>query len=237
MRRLRSLVVLWTILLGMTWAEANTSRFHLIGLSEDGKFVACEVYGFEEATGNPYVAITLINTEKNSYAAPTVLVRGEQEVAGRDMVADVRRSAAKQAAAVLQSLHIKPGYTGIGVDPSSHSDTTRSLLTARLAKNLPERQVDLTLRPLAMKAEQKICESDTKGLELMMSTKGDKGNATTTVLQKDTKIPVSRGCPVSYRIDDVVFSEHGHIIVVLSYMDAVPGGPNLEYLVVTGRVK
>lgn len=225
------------ILLSSTTAHANVGRFHLIGLSEDGKFMAFEVYRVEEATGHPHALITLVNTEKNSYAAPPIVVQGNEAVPGKNTVAAIRRSALQQAASVLQSFHIKPGYTGISARPASHSRTAYRLSTFGLAKGLPGRHVELTLREVPMKAEQSICENNTKGLELSLSTKDVKGETSKTVLQRDAKIAQSRGCPVSYTIADVVFSEHGHVIVVLSYENGVPGGPHLEYMVVTGQVK
>lgn len=239
MRTLWRFTLLWSLLLGVTMAHAQTARFHLLGLSADGQFLAFEVYGIIDATNHPLSEIYFVNTEKNSYAAPMIAVRGDRDEPDKNMVAEVRRSTLQQAMPVLQSLNITPGDTGISDAPFRRTNTELSLVTFGLAKGLPERKIELTLREIPMQAEWKTCKQGTKGIALSLSAQNAKGDTTKTVLQNDTKVPESRLCPVSYQIEDAVFSEHGHIIVVLSYRNAFPNliGHTLDYMVVTGQIK
>lgn len=232
------LVILGTLLLSVSLAQAQTARFHLLGLSDDGKAMAFEVYGVMDTTRHPLTVITLVDTEKNRYAAPQVVVRGDRDEPGENKVAEVRRNALQHATPVLQSLHITPGNTGISV-LARPSGTTLKLTTFGLAEGLPERTLALTLRTIPLRAEWKTCTQGAKGIELTLRAQTPQGGTTTTVLQRDDKVPESRVCPVSYRLEDVTFSEHGHIIVVLSYMNAYPSlsGHTLNYMVVTGKLQ
>jgi hypothetical protein len=71
--------------------------------------------------------------------------------------------------------------------------------------------------------------------KIALALKDNKTDAT-TFLQKDAALPASRGCPISYSMQ-YVYLYKDNVAVFVNYLTTGFEGPDMRYLVVTGKYK
>ncbi|MEO7540159.1 MAG: DUF2259 domain-containing protein [Pyrinomonadaceae bacterium] len=220
-----------------TALAGDYSTLNFIGFSKDGRYLAFEEYGTQDGSGFPYSSYFFIDTAKNAYAAPQVKARIESESASE---ASARSKAALLAAKNLKQFGIVQGNTGQHVVSHIINDLTldETETIVRFAEEIGSAYqkgvYELTVKPLPVK--NKACEPyelDTFMLHLTLANKDDE---TTKVLQKDTVLPESRGCVMSYRIQDVYLYK-GTIAVFLNVFTPGFEGPDMRFITVTGSLK
>lgn len=198
----------------------DTSSYELIGFSKDGKYVAFERYGNYDGTGFPYSEIFIVDVLKNSYVTRPFKMRIEDgTVINADKARDKNR---KLASLKLVACNIVKANTGRKVYEESQKHPTKEIAFdlngAKYSIILKEFETDQTTKS---GYKPKIFE-----LDLVLNNK-------VQILQKDTRLPASRGFPFSYHIDNVYIYDT-KIAVIIVY--AIPGfeEPNYRQIIVTG---
>ncbi|MFM9904920.1 MAG: DUF2259 domain-containing protein [Pyrinomonadaceae bacterium] len=213
-----------------------------IGFSSNGKYLAFEEYGIQDASGYPYSNIYYIDATKNAYAATVTKVLIENE-SGLESTA--RAKAAVLAAKKLKQLGIVKGNTGklllshLMTDQTYDDGSTSS--EGDKVKFFEEvwsmhREGDYELELKAIKIETPECkpyEMDTFRMELKLT---DKVADTSKFLQKDTTLPAGRGCALSYRIQDVYLYK-GVLAVFMGVFTQGFEGPDMRFMAATGKLK
>lgn len=241
------------LLLPVNVFAGDYAALNFIGFSKDGKYLAFEEYGTQDGSGFPYANIYIVDAEKNSYpVAPvrkmfdesSMKVFDESKIPGEDQM---RQKAKTAAAANLRKFRIIPGNTGRLVvarlltdldleklEPNEESNTQTVRFVEERLSNYAGNPFELRLT--TAKANSKRCEDyyqTTLKFELGLKTNGD---ATENILQKDTTLPGSRGCPHDYSIQNVYLYENRIAVFMNVYTQGFEG-PDMRYLVVTGNYR
>lgn len=203
---------------------AERAEFDLIGYSHGGKYFAFEEYGIQDGSGFAYSTIYVLSLENDAWVggSPFHVQAGDETT----QLAEIRSQALRAAMGPLGTYNIStparlialngdgepesdeltldfgvPGYS----DPSSHFGSY-------------ELSFDIFSAPSGENCMDYFGD-EAKGFRLKL----DDG-ATTTVLHEDTRVPTSRGCPVTYRASAVAIPfdaydiDHGVALVsVWSY--------------------
>jgi predicted secreted protein len=240
--RIFALVALSLSVLCSTASAGDFATLNFIGFSKDGRYLAFEEYGTQDGSGFPYANFYVIDVAKNSFAAPAVTVRLEQETATEQMA---RARAKLRAAAALKRIRIVAGNTGTllvsrlltditAYDRKDSADERKINFAEVIGSMYREGDYDLILR--SSNAEVKDCtylDDPPKKLELLLR---DNNADKTLVLQKDASLPSSRGCPTSYEMQRVYVYKN-FIAVFLNTYHMGFEGPDMRYMVVTGKYK
>jgi predicted secreted protein len=218
--------------LGAQMAQAgDRAERRILGFSPDGKVFAFEQYGVEDGSGFPYAEIVAIDTGKDEWL-PGTPIRKRLETDGAK-VEDARKAAADEAKPLLERLRV--GSKGEGLFTSS---PTSKIATQRLdlKQGGSGKLARLVLKERILPTEEcrKYTELPTKGLELSLET----GRAP-IILHQDRTLPESRGCPLSYAINDVVRFPVGpsNVYAILIRMEKHGfEGPDTRFIAVTRRL-
>lgn len=199
---------------------ADASMFAIVGFSDDGAYVAFERYGTHDGSAFPYSEIFFVNTRENSYAAKPVRVCLDDTEASEQ---DARDSVRAVAAVTMTRLGIIAGNTGTELVRAERRDTVCSFSWL---------DSSCTVRVHAIPAGDRTCWRDERAalMQLRMTI-----GSVTVDLQKDTRIPSSRGCPFEYWIAGVV-GYRDRIAVIVSYFTAGYEGPDTRQIIVTGDI-
>jgi len=242
-------VFLCTLFLLLLFAFSNVSAGdystrNIIGFSKDGKFLAFEEYGTHDGSGFPYVRIYFINVEKNSYASAPYKLVIENEKATESTVRNKARIA---TAKKLRELKIIRGNMGKQVISRLMTDLTvkddegdieTAPVELRFAEEIGSmyRRGDYTLKLTPTETPpSKDCDGHGYPiLKLELTLRNNETNET-KILQKDNDIPKSRGCVVLYRVQDVFVYER-NVLVFISVFTPGFEGPDMSYIVVTGKL-
>lgn len=219
------------------------ATLNFIGFSKSGKYLAFEEHGVQDGSGFPYSTFYVVNVETNSYAAGPFRVRLENETASAQQA---RTKAKLAAAASLKKFGIVAGNTGKLVisrlltdlslrklnDPESR---TKKINFAEYVDSMyTEGDYELTLDLIPVKP--KSCEYEEFPVYQIALALRDNRTETTKVLQKDSAVPASRDCPIGYDMQ-YVYLYKDYIAVFINYHNTGFEGPDLRYIVATGKYK
>lgn len=222
------------------------AALNFIGFSKDGKYLAFEEYGTQDGSGFPYSNIYFVDTTKNSYAAPAVKVRLDNEAATESQA---RTRANRNAAANLRKLRIVAGNTGSLVVARLLTDLSveKEPLKFEVGKsqslnftdyrnsNYFENEYNLTLAPSEVK--NTVCNTYTdQPIYKFELTLKDNRKETTKILQRDASLPSARNCPLDYSVQNVYVYDN-KIAVFLNVFTIGFEGPDMRFLVVAGNYK
>lgn len=216
------------------------ATLNVVGFSKDGRYLAFEEYGVQDGSGFPYSNVYFIDVEKNAFAAPSIAVRINKEMAPETVA---RKRAVTLAAKVLTRFRIVKGNIGKLVLSHLMTDLTfegspEKAPTVRFAEQIGSLyrrghyELSLTKKPIKTKGCE-IFEEDPKLLELGIR---DLDADTFKFLQKDTSLPETRGCANDYRIRDVYINK-GFVVVFIGVFTQGFEGPDMRYMAVTGKLK
>lgn len=227
-------------LLTLNCFAGDYATLNVIGFSKNGRYLAFEEYGSQDGSGFPYSNICFIDTAKNVYAAPCIGVIIEKESATES---SARRRSALLARKKLKQLGIVKGNTGKLVVSHQITDLTfeKSENAASVVKFAEEigsmyrrGDLELVLKETPVKVKDcEVYELETNLLELTLVNNEDDTNK---VLQKDAALPASRGCALSYELQDVYLYE-GFIATFVRYFTPGFEGPDMRFMAVTGKLK
>jgi predicted secreted protein len=245
-----SLAALFCVVLGLPSAAraATLANLHFIGFSADGKYLAFENYGIGDGSGYPFSSIYLIDTAKNTLVGKPFEVTIDDETG---LAETARKRVAALARRKMRELRIVAGNTGELL--AARLMTDRAFNDSLINGDAREQKVrfngvkylytfdqyyELTLKAVPIKTA--ACPEDEAfdyhKLELILDhyEGGKKTWMPTLTLQKDEKLPASRGCPVGYDIE-TVYAYKGKLAVFLRVWTPGYEGADINYLAVTGH--
>ena len=227
--------------------------FKFIGFSEDGKYLAFEESGEWDGAGGEYAATYFINVAKNTFAAaPTVyewgsdgekkslrlprLNRYKRSVAANlKQFKIVRGKLGKLVAAHPLGDHSFDKPVSTDYDPSRIVFTTVEYIVNPSDEEYYELKLNRTKSKLKCEEKPGVSDDEAEGIEVTIKPNINHGDLPIQILQQDKIIPAIRGCPSSYRIEQVWYYE-GKIAVFLNYYKRGFEGDDMRYMVVTGTL-
>lgn len=218
------------------------ANVEVLGFSSDGHQFAFEQYGIQDGSGFPYSDIFIIDVATDSWVKPSPFRFTNTEapdLADPATVTANTRHVTHQAAADAGLLQV-PLYQGFtaGHNPVTElsADSHVMTVTPRLIVPPIDDPMELALEEISLPSP--TCASygaDTRGFNLTLTYRGQ-----TRVLNQDTGLPKSRGCPLRYRIDRLItFYPDGQppVFAVLVLMETHGfEGSDGRYLAITGRI-
>lgn len=228
--------VLFAIFAGNAGAGDFAER-EVIGFSPDGRYFAFEEFGVQDGSGYPYSNIYIIDVEADSWVSGTpirILLEGETQELG-----EARDRALEQATAKLDQFAIDSEPQHVASNPATqlNADFNFVLVNPRMVEPPVDKPFAVKLSSYALPPAADYCPDyvDMKGFQLDL-IHGENDEIIT--LQRDERLPQSRGCPLEYQIADIYtyFPESGRpVFAVLVRMWAVGfEGPDGRYLAITG---
>lgn len=209
------------------------AQLNFLGFSKTGKYLAFQQYGIHEGEGTAFAHTYFIEVAENEYAVKPVETTGK---AGDDILR-IRANNLMDAKAKLAELGITGDFMGTQVIARSIHDLEPNAYKARFDLGNPLATKTLT-KAYTLKLEEKpsseecgVVKSKLFTLELL-NEQDKKG----FMLQKDKKLPNSRGCPTAYKIQDIYVFEDKQIVVFLNVLQQGFEGQNLRYIAVTGEL-
>jgi len=202
---------------------AQDTSLNVIGFSVDRTLFAFEEYGIADGSGAPSTTIYVIDTATDNWLANTPVSVGggeedgltienspDPESATNALLQQYRASALAQ----IEPLFAARGglREAITVAANPPTDFTNDAKTARfhpvpyfsaIRQSAQQKMLNLSITETTFPAGENcfgIFET-MKGLTLTLT---DERDGATKTLSADTRVPASRGCPQSYRIEKVV---------------------------------
>jgi predicted secreted protein len=208
----------------------------IIGFSPDGRHFAFEEYGVQDGSGFPYSSIYVIDVEGDRWVPGTpvrVTLEGEMQE-----LEEARDRARDQANAKLDELDIvaRPLHAASNPATQLNADFNFVLIRPRLAEPPIDKPIAFKLSSYPLPGKDYCPDfAPTKGFQLDLIHGEDDETVT---LQRDERIPSSRGCAFDYQIADIYtyYPEGGPpVFAVLVRMWMVGfEGPDGRYLAITG---
>ncbi len=195
-------------------AEAgDLARPEVIGFSRDGRYVAYEDYGMQDASGFTYSTIYVIDVAANDWVSGTP-IRVELDIESLpnpelivDGVTRARDQAMGQAQAALNQYGIVAGETGtlLVYRPLSDLDAADHLANFSIMGGYsPYGGNSQSLILSEQVVTGHACDRYDLGPVSMMSLQLSMPNQGRTItMQQDSRLPDSRGCVTGYRIHSV----------------------------------
>jgi predicted secreted protein len=206
----------------------------VIGFSKDGRWLAFESFGIADGSGFPYSTLQMVDVDRNVMIGHPVEETGKEG----EMLDVVQRRAQKRAAPELQKRGIKSGNSGelLYSDPALSSERLETLSSPddlkKIPLEVPLKDFLLTLQEHATDASKECTDRDAPSVQSFDLIWTDTASGARRILQHDTHVPSSRGCPLTYRIRQV--HRYGHrLAVFIVYLTPGFEGPNVRNLVVT----
>ncbi len=213
-----------------------------LGFSADGERFAFEQYGVHDGGPSPYAEIHVLDVAENRYLAAPLrrTIESSAGVSPESALASLRREVRVAAAPLLQQAGIVDGETGRHLIHHPATDLGADAHEVRFAVAPP-----VYGRPAPDEYRLRLVEQVVDAPDpcvdwqpVMIFTLSLRGGeqAQDLVLQKDRRLPSSRGCASRYRVRDVWLYGGRALVVVVSY--AVPGfeGRSVRHLAVTGML-
>ena len=236
---IKGMLILLILLLGfdafasdLSPARGDEASYSIIGFSEDGRYLAYQTGGMYEGGPVYWSKIFFIDVHHNTWAAPPVSFTGDGEPTTWQAVVDTVRSRADSTLEVLQIVEGNLGrqyvhhmFSDTGVDPHNAQFFTGAKLTGGYFE-----EYELTLD----EKEDGACDDfgPRKKLELFIA---NLANGEKHLLQRDKRIPTSRGCPLGYRIADV-YVHRTNVIVFVNVMTPGWEGRNMRFMCIVGKL-
>lgn len=176
----------------------------IIGFSQDGRYFAFEQFGVQDGSGFPYADIFVLDTTRDSWAAPPVTIRIDNEQAS---LADARARAKSRSDRVLSKFAIAaPGVLLISRHPGEVDGPARavSFKASAIDRRVGGASVKLGTFDLP---GAKICrdiKAKTKGYSFSVETEANALRTHTRTIHRDRALPASRGCATGYGISDII---------------------------------
>jgi len=225
--------------------RADVPSLNVIGFSPDGRYFAFEQYGFSTGQGIPYSNMYFVDVEHNDYVTKPIVYEAPSNDVNTDvetLQARVRNRNRIFAQNIFKDLKLDyplPGLrvvhhplTDLGVQ-NNHVSFTPDMPLGGLSYD--KYDLDLSLKRVDKNAD---CKGMGTPKIFKLSLTHNDGDL--QILQQDKRLPISRGCPLNYRIQDVYlyqFKQKRYISVVINVIFAGFEGQDMRYLVVTGLIK
>jgi predicted secreted protein len=190
---MRVVLILLALLCGAPAFAADSAGLAILGFSADGRRFAFEEFGRQDGSGFPYASIFLIDTAANSFAAPPVHVRLDDENA---TIGAARREAAAKARALIRPI-TEPGERLAGraiAEAVDEPNRHRFRLGTFLPNGEEPSSLVLTEIPMGEAGGDRV-----RGFRLTFTDRGE-----ARVIHEDRTLPARRSTAQGYRLGDVV---------------------------------
>lgn len=182
---------------------ADAAKRHIFGFSPDGKYFGFEQYGVQDGTGYPYSDIFIIEIESDTWVKGTP-ARQIVKRSGYDLQ-KVRDESRKRIEPYLWRYNVGTKGKHVVAEPTANSEEAARFIAFTIpdedgAYGLGKVRLRLTEVALPMTNCATIDEK-TRGFVLVLE---DSSGQPIRILEEDTEVPVSRGCPIHYGISDVL---------------------------------
>jgi len=212
----------------------EAAELNFIGFSEDGTHLAFEQYGTMDGSGSHFSYTYVIDVAKNKYAIKPIL---REDVDGEKTLEEFRAEPPEELTAQLTENGIQTGNFGQHVVTHLFSDVGADPKLAQFALFPPLAPLNHSTYSVQLTEEEGEAECFGLGEPKRFSLKVIHDDTQSeTVLQTDSKIPKTRGCPLAYRIQDVYVYNRQYIVVFLNMITPGFEGQSMRYLVVTGAL-
>lgn len=175
----------------------DSAQFDAIGYSEDGRYFAFEQFGIQDGSGFPYSEIFLIDLDTDDFVGGSPFrARIDTEMAE---LADARSEAVELAGAALAEHDItRPALPialrGDGALKDEGLSMSYGIPSYGLAQTEGEYRLAIDIFKAPSTQDCDLFEGDPMGFALRRETAG-----TTEELHRDTRVPASRNCVVTYK--------------------------------------
>ncbi len=231
---------------------SQNSQFNPIGYSGAGRFFSYEEYRINEANGDAYSKIYVIDLAEMSQVVGTpIIYRANIE---QQSISQIREQALKSAQTILQSLKIdQPAYiaamNGDGQPGAAKERLTFAIASAQNIKNQPPLSMGYELSLVEFGTETPaLCDkfiattpfSSPLGFSLSLKSLPPKTINQEAVIDKeiyrDEVLPRSRDCPFGYAIAAIVLpfgaNDISNSVAVISVNVASENGVLRHYLAI-----
>lgn len=225
------LTTLWFIMATPLLAEDIAFR-RIIGFSPDGNYFAFEQSGIENGSNDAYAEIFLIDTRSNSWVEGSPF--RQRGAGGPQGLQRVRWQVRRDARASLREYRIREKGVVLASNPITEISALPNRVTVSGRRSLHGVDQPLVFSIEEIDVPTARCSTFTdrpiKGM--IIRVRRDQGPD--EVLHEDERIPASRGCPVAYRIEDIVrLNKDGGgavFAVIYSFVSVGEGGEELRYI-------
>lgn len=225
------------------WA-ADAAQLRFLGFTEKGDYLSFQQFGQEDGSGTLYAIIYFLDVAKNDYALPpikTTLTEDEQAALGKDITVEgVVALNLKAAEESLKKLNINPKVVNTGIHSISHPLTDISADRHQVRFSLDTVYTGLPpVQTYKLQLQLKKGTAECYGIgdsQMFSLSLTDEAKDKTRILQKDKKVPKSRGCPLNYRLQDVYVYKEKMVVVFINMFQLGFEGQNMRYLAVSGSL-
>jgi predicted secreted protein len=209
----------------------DAAQLSALGFSKNGKFFAFEQFGTHEGSNENYAELFLLDIEKNDF-----VIKPFQQTSLQKSIHDLQEINKNKAKAKLKELQLLKPEIGNHLLSRPLTDLSGSPYQVEfsLQPTLAGSSADSYLLNLETKETDQSCFGLGKAKIFTLTLKGKNDHQIQT-LQKDTQLPVSRGCPLDYRIAEI-YAYQDKIVIFINMFFAGSEGHNMRYLVVGGHI-
>lgn len=241
--KLCRIAIVFTAGLGSASAvfAGDFAAIDMLGFSADGQTFAFEQYGVQDGSGFPYSEIFLIDVATDRWISPSPFRRQGEDVeqpgqTEASYLARIRSENRQTAQPYLDQTGIAGQGRVVGHNPATEisADPEHMVVTPRLIVPSADDPLELELTEFPLPSSE--CASfgaETKGFRLTFRYQGD-----VKVLNDDTALPKSRGCPLRYRIERIMthYPDNAPPVFAILILMETHGfeGPDGRYLAITG---
>lgn len=219
-------------LLNFSTSYANdAAQLSIIGFSKSGKFFAFEQFGTHESSNESYADLFLLEVEKNDFATKPFQQNSMQKPV--EELREINKNKAKLKLKELQLLKPEMGHRLLS-RPLTDLSGSPYQVEFSLQPTLAGSSSDVYVLNLETKETTQDCFGLGKAKIFTLTLKGKNDNQI-QILQKDTQLPTSRGCPLDYRLAEIM-SYQDKIVVFINMFFAGSEGHNMRYLAVTAPI-
>jgi predicted secreted protein len=228
---MRFFIILLFLLNFLTVYASDVAQLSIIGFSKNAKFFAFEQFGTHESSNENYADLFLLDIEKNDFA-----IKPFQQNSIQKSVEELREINKTKAKLKLKELQLIKPEMGNRLLSRPLTDLSGSPYQVEfsLQPTLAGASSDTYILNLETKETDQECFGLGKAKIFTLTLKGKNDNQI-QVLQKDTQLPTSRGCPLDYRIAEIV-SYQDKIVIFINMFFAGAEGHNMRYLAVTAHI-
>jgi predicted secreted protein len=235
-----AILALFLALFALPARAGDTAFVEILGFSPDGRVFAFEEYGVQDGSGFPYSHRFYIDTSNDKFLANTpIRVTLEDEAA---TIEDARKRARIRGEKIVADalLARNRGFTaGFNAVTELSADPFRIAVNPRPVHPPVDDPVEFRLEEIPMGPIER-CEGLGEIVGIRLVRVATEPGVETRLRHEDQKIPLSRGCPVGYRIGGLqtFFPDNGRPVYALLIAIRRFGfeGPDYRWIAATGRL-
>jgi predicted secreted protein len=228
---MRFFVILLYLLVFSKSYASDITQLSVIGFSKNAKFFAFEQFGSHESSNENYADLFVLDVEKNDF-----VIKPFQQNSMQKSIEELREINKNKAKLKLKELQLLKPQMGNRLLSRPLTDLSGSPYQVEfsLQPTLAGSSSDVYVLNLETNETTQECFGLGKAKIFTLILKGKNDNQI-QILQKDAQLPTSRGCPLDYRLAEII-SYQDKIVVFINMFFAGSEGHNMRYLAVTAHI-